>query len=105
MVRPGEASGTADLIASSVRVGRARSSQRSASGSISQEFERVARNAGLPVTRFQDLRHTHAALLIKEGVPVKVVSERLVNATTAFTIETYQHVLPSMQAERVSARR
>lgn len=67
--------------------------------SVSQAFERVARNAGLPVIRFHDLRHTHATLLIKEGVPVKVVSERLGHATTAFTIETYQHVLPGMQAD------
>ena len=35
----------------------------------------------------------------KEGVPVKVVSERLGHATAAFTIETYQHVLPGMQAD------
>lgn len=67
--------------------------------SVSQAFERVARNAGLPVIRFHDLRHTHATLLIKEGIPVKVVSERLGHATTAFTIETYQHVLPGMQAD------
>ncbi len=67
--------------------------------SISQAFERAARNAGLPVIRFHDLRHTHTTLLIKEGVPAKVVSERLGHATTAFTIETYQHVLPGMQAD------
>jgi len=67
--------------------------------SISQAFERVTRNAGVPAIRFHDLRHTHATLLIKEGVPVKVVSERLGHATTAFTIETYQHVLPGMQAD------
>lgn len=67
--------------------------------SISQAFERIARNAGLPAIRFHDLRHTHATLLIKEGIPVKVVSERLGHATTAFTIETYQHVLPGMQAD------
>ncbi len=30
---------------------------------------------------------------------MKVVSERLGHATTAFTIETYQHVLPGMQAD------
>ncbi len=54
---------------------------------------------GLPVIRFHDLRHTHATLLIKEGVPVKVVSERLGHATAAFTIETYQHVLPGWQAD------
>ena len=66
---------------------------------ISQAFERIARRAGVPVIRLHDLRHTHATLLIKAGVPVKVVSERLGHATAAFTIETYQHVLPGMQAD------
>ena len=36
-------------------------------------------------------------------MPVKVVSERLGHATPAFTIDTYQHVLPGMQAD--AARR
>jgi integrase len=31
--------------------------------------------------RFHDVRHTHASLLLKAGVPVKVVSERLGHAT------------------------
>lgn len=34
-----------------------------------------------------------------DGVPVKVVSERLGHANIAFTIQTYQHVLPGMQAD------
>jgi len=67
--------------------------------SISQTFERISRRAGLPIIRFHDLRHTHATLSIKDHVPVKVVSERLGHATPAFTIDTYQHVLPGMQAE------
>ena len=66
---------------------------------ISQAFERIARRANLPVIRLHDVRHTHATLLIKAGVPVKVVSERLGHATAAFTIETYQHVMPGMQAD------
>jgi integrase len=66
---------------------------------LSQAFERVARRAGVPVIRLHDLRHTHGSLLIKEGVPAKVVSERLGHANIAFTIETYQHVLPGMQAD------
>jgi len=66
---------------------------------LSQVFERVARRAGVPVIRLHDLRHTHGTLLIKEGVPVKVVSERLGHANIAFTIQTCQHVLPGMQAE------
>ena len=66
---------------------------------ISQAFERIARNAGVPLIRMHDVRHTHASLLIKSGVPAKVVSERLGHATATFTIETYQHVMPGMQAD------
>lgn len=65
---------------------------------ISQTFERIARRADVRVIRLHDLRHTHGTLLIAAGVPVKVVSERLGHGHPAFTIETYQHVLPGMQA-------
>jgi len=37
-------------------------------------------------------------LLIAAGVPIKVVSERLGHAHPAFTMHTYQHVLPGMGA-------
>lgn len=67
--------------------------------SISQTFERIANRAGVPKIRLHDIRHTHGTLLIKAGVPVKVVSERLGHGNPAFTIDTYQHVLPGMQAE------
>ena len=70
---------------------------------LSQAFERIARRAGVPAIRLHDLRHTHGTLLIKEGVPVKVVSERLGHAHIALTIQTYQHVLPGMQADAARA--
>lgn len=68
---------------------------------LSQTFERVLtdRAAGLPRIRLHDLRHTHATLLLKAGVPIKVVSERLGHASPAFTMSVYQHVLPGMQRE------
>ena len=43
------------------------------------------------------LDHTHATLLLRAGVPIKVVSERLGHSTPGFTTATYQHVLPGMQ--------
>lgn len=52
-----------------------------------------------PAIRLHDLRHTHATLLLKAGVPVKVVSERLGHASVMITLETYAHVMPGMQAE------
>ena len=66
---------------------------------VYEAFRRIVHNAGIPTMRFHDLRHTHGSLLIKEGVPVKVVSERLGHAHIAHTLETYQHVLPGMQAD------
>lgn len=66
---------------------------------FTQAFERVVASTELPTIRFHDLRHTHATLLLKAGVPVKVVSERLGHANAAFTMAVYQHVIPGMQAE------
>ena len=64
---------------------------------VREAFVRIVNNAGIRRIRFHDLRHTHGPLLIQAGVPVKVVSERLGHANIAFTIQTYQHVLPGMQ--------
>jgi integrase len=66
-------------------------------------FQRSVQRAGVPAIRFHDLRHTHATLLLKQGQPVKVVSERLGHASPAFTMAVYQHVIPGMQAEAARA--
>jgi integrase len=65
---------------------------------FSQTFDRAVARLGLPDITLHDLRHTHASLLLKAGVPVKVVSERLGHASPAFTLNVYQHVIPGMQA-------
>lgn len=52
-----------------------------------------------PPIRFHDLRHTAATLMLAAGVHPKIVSERLGHATIAITMDTYQHVSPSMQRE------
>ncbi|MFT3851364.1 MAG: site-specific integrase [Ilumatobacteraceae bacterium] len=66
---------------------------------FSQTFDRLVADADVPRIRFHDLRHTHATILLKEGVPAKVVSERLGHANVAFTMSVYQHILPGMQAD------
>jgi integrase len=66
---------------------------------FSQSFERIVQRRGLRAIRLHDLRHTHASLALKAGVPVKVVSERLGHESPAFTLKQYAHVLPGMQAE------
>lgn len=67
--------------------------------SLSQLLERKVAKIDVPKISLHDLRQTHATLLLKAGVPVKVVSERLGHVNVAFTMAVYQHVLPGMQAE------
>jgi len=64
---------------------------------LSQAFGRLVKKAKVPRIRLHDLRHTHATLLLKAGVPLEVVSERLGHSTPAFTMVVYQHVLPGKQ--------
>lgn len=51
----------------------------------------------------QDLRHTHATLLLADGANAKVVQERLGHHSHSFTADTYQHVMPGMD-EAVASR-
>ena len=69
---------------------------------IRRHFKPLLEKAGLPEnTRLYDLRHTHATLLLGQGVHPKIVSERLGHATISLTLDTYSHVLPDMQREVV----
>jgi hypothetical protein len=64
------------------------------------------KRAGLPKgTRFHDLRHACASLLLAAGTDVKVVSERLGHGSTSFTMDTYQHVLPGLQQDAANRLR
>ena len=60
----------------------------------------------VPKIRLYDLRHTCATLLLVAGENPKVVSERLGHASISMTLDTYSHVLPTMQeaaAERLES--
>lgn len=54
--------------------------------------------ATLPAIGLHGLRHTHATLLLEEGVDVKTVSERLGHDSVQTTLELYAHVTPKMRA-------
>jgi integrase len=63
-----------------------------------RHFKPILEKAELPNDiRLYDLRHTCATLLLAAGENPKVVSERLGHATIVLTLDTYSHVLPSMQ--------
>lgn len=64
-----------------------------------------------PHPRIHDLRHSHVAWLIAEGVPLPVIQARLGHEKITTTIDTYGHLLPDIQraaadaASRVMGRR
>ena len=64
-----------------------------------KSFKELLQKGGLPIIRFHDLRHTAATLMLKQGVHPKIVQERLGHADITLTLNTYSHVLPSMQEE------
>ena len=69
-----------------------------------RSFARLLKHAGLPAdTRFHDLRHTCATLLLSQNVNPKIVSEMLGHASVAITLDTYSHVLPTMQENAIRA--
>jgi integrase len=68
-----------------------------------RDFKRLSAQAGLPPISFHALRHTHATILLQQGVHPKVVSERLGHSRTGVTMDVYSHVLPDSQAQAVTA--
>lgn len=60
-------------------------------------FRPILEKAELPRIRLYDLRHTCATLLLIAEENPKVVSERLGHSTIVLTLDTYSHVLPTMQ--------
>jgi len=67
--------------------------------SLQKQWRHAVKRAGLPEIRFHDLRHTHASLLLLQGVHPKIVSERLGHSNISITMDTYSHVLPSLHRE------
>ena len=64
---------------------------------LTRSFKALLRGAELPKsTRFHDLRHTCATLLLGRGFNGKFVQELLGHATIAITLDTYSHVMPGM---------
>lgn len=62
-------------------------------------FRPILEKAELPQMRLYDLRHSHATLLLLADENPKIVSERLGHSTVVLTLDTYSHVLPTMQQQ------
>lgn len=69
---------------------------------LTHGFSRLSRRLGLNV-RLHDLRHAYATTLLKADVHPKIVSEALGHSSTAFTMDTYSAVVPSLQQRAADA--
>lgn len=70
--------------------------------SITRRFNRIQGKIDVKRIRLHDLRHTHATLLLKANIHPKVVQERLGHESINTTLDTYSHVIPTMQKEAAS---
>lgn len=69
-----------------------------------RSWKPLLKAAGLPLTtRFHDLRHTCATLLLTKDVHPKIVQDLLGHSSISTTLDTYSHVLPNMQEKVVAA--
>lgn len=66
-----------------------------------RNFRPILEKAGLPQIRLYDLRHSHATLLLIAEENPKIVAERLGHSSVVLTLDTYSHVLPTMQKNAV----
>ena len=64
---------------------------------VTRAWTMLAARAGVKVIRLHDARHTHASLMLKQGIHPKVVQERLGHASIQMTLDTYSHVVPGLQ--------
>ncbi len=64
---------------------------------VTHAWIKLTRKCGLAGVRLHDSRHTHASLLLKQGVHPKIVQERLGHGSIQITLDTYSHVAPGLQ--------
>lgn len=59
---------------------------------LEKEIKRGADIAGLKSIRVHDLRHSHASLLISQGINIATISKRLGHENIQTTLKTYAHM-------------
>ena len=64
---------------------------------VTHAWIKLVRRTGLKSIRLHDARHSHASLMLKQGVHPKIVQERLGHTSIQITLDTYSHVAPGLQ--------
>lgn len=69
--------------------------------SITDKKDRAADAAGLPRITVHDFRHSHASLLINEGISIQEIARRLGHADVQTTWKVYAHLYPREEERAV----
>jgi integrase len=70
---------------------------------VSGSFSAALKRHGLPHVRFHDLRHGVASMMLKAGVPLKVISDTLGHSTIVITANLYTHTDQEQQRQAADA--
>ena len=65
---------------------------------ITERYERLTKRLGIP-GRFHDLRHYHASVMLREGVPEKYIVADMGHASFDMVRRVYGHVMAEKQQE------
>lgn len=64
---------------------------------LRKDMVKYSKLAGVKFIRTHDLRHSHASLLIEQGIQPNIVQERLGHEKIETTLRTYSHLYPNKQ--------
>jgi integrase len=70
---------------------------------LNRAYKALLKAAELPIeTRFHDLRHSAASLLLAQGVHARVIMDLLGHSSISVTMNTYGHIMPAAMREAAS---
>lgn len=73
--------------------------QKIFNSTVNSRLATLYRHANIPTISIHGLRHTHASLLLFQGVSVLSVSRRLGHANITTTQETYLHIIKELETK------
>lgn len=73
--------------------------QKIFNSTVNSRLATLCRHANIPTISIHGLRHTHASLLLFQGVSVLSVSRRLGHANVTTTQETYLHIIKELETK------
>lgn len=73
-----------------------------ANTTVANKMINAIKVTGVKRIRLHDLRHSHASILIGNGVNIVAVSKRLGHSSIDMTLKVYTHVLPTADQETIT---